>query len=233
MRSASLVGSHGEWLSLWQDARQSMGKSGEYAQAERRLEVWGQFSQGGSIEISTVVEQWRATAEEIRAQKFRIGLVAVRLPADDICGSPGVTIVVETPLGGSNGARILMNLLSSLGIGGILARQECKDRWGVIKLIYCPAWYAVTDDKTFGIDWSRRGTSAHDENEFKRLWCQHVVRAVKRITKEMPSALVDSLFFDCYALCDRLHEMSDAALNQLAATDWKMLARYLITLQEK
>ena len=229
MKTASTPGSerHDTWLRLWQDVGRGLGKRGEYDRADKTLDVWGQFANHDSIEVSTDLNEWPVIAKEVRDKKFTIGMVAVRLAADDLRGSPGVTFVVETPRGGSIGARILLNLLSSLGIGGVLARQEGRDRYGVVKLIYCPNWYAVTEDKIFGIDWSRRS----DEGESKRLWCEHVGGAVKRIKKEMPSALLDSLFFDCYAACDRLHELSDDARNKLADVDTTSLAEHLTALQ--
>ena len=121
-----------------------------------------------------------------------------------------------------------MRVLNSLGIGVVLANEEGSGRWGVVKTLYSPNWYSLMGDKTFGVDWSRRDGSPGGDDARKRIWCEHVVLAMEQLIKEVPSALIDSIFFDCYTLCDRLHRLSDESLGELAQTKPAALSRLLI-----
>lgn len=221
------------WLQVWREAGPRLGRVGEYDRNSKTLEVWGQYERGGSIEVSTARKEWPNIAANIQGRSFSIGLIGVRLDAADPTDSPGITIAVESPNGGSTGARILMRILNSLGIGGVLANEEGSGRWGVVKILYSPNWYSLMGDKTFGVDWSRRDGSPGGEDARKRIWCEHVVLAMEQVIKEVPSALIGSIFFDCYAICDRLHQMSNEALGELAETKPAALSGRLIAHQSE
>lgn len=139
------------------------------------------------------------------APSILTGLVAVRIAAAGPLGCPGMTIVLETPSGGADGALMLVDLLGQPGIGGCLANLAGSGRWGIVKLIDSPCWNAADEERMFGIDWARWVELPDDQNESKRLWCEHAALAVSEVILEIPQLCIDALLFDEHAATDRLN----------------------------
>ena len=222
---------HDSWRQLWQRAGEWLGKQGEYARSVSALEVWAQCEGGDSIENSSPLERWPALAHSLRrAPRILTGLVAVQSTAAGHHGYPGATVVVETPSGGAAGALKLVQVLTRQGIGGCLATQGNGGRWGIVKLIYSPCWYAADEQRVFGVDWARWTEAPGDQNESKRLWCEHVALAVSKVLLEFAPLCIDSLFFDEYAATDRLWLLNKPALRRLCAVSHEQLAAELARL---
>ncbi len=202
------------WRDVWFRAGASLSKAGEYVRQERQVEVWSAGSMGGSIEESAVLDQWPAIARRLKQQfPISLGLVASRTDALGVVGSPGATVVIETPGGGSEGARMLMAAFWANNIGGCLARQEDGDRWGVVKILYTPNWYAASGDAGFGVNWADWTNDPGDENESKRLWCEYAFVALQKVLSDVHPLCIDSVFLDEYAATDRLSSMGSIELN--------------------
>jgi hypothetical protein len=207
---------HDSWAQLWQRARTWLAKQGEYHRLVSVLEVWAQREGGQSIESSTPLERWPGLARSLRrGPRILTGLVAVQTTGAGQNAYPGVTVVVETPSGGPAGALRLVQLLGRHGIAGCLATQEDTGRWGIVKLIYSPCWYAADEERVFGVDWARWVGAPGDQNESKRLWCEHAALAIARVVPEFPPLCIDSVFFDEYAATDRLWLLSKQQLRHL------------------
>ena len=82
----------------------------------------------------------------------------------------------------------------------------------------------------FGIDWARWVALPDDQNESKRLWCEHVALAVFKVMPEFPPLCIGSLFFDEYAATDRLWLLGKPALRRLCAVPHEQLAAELARL---
>ena len=216
------------WIQFWLDQQRTRSKRGEYTRAAKGLEIWGQFVSGGGIQASESVSDWHKLAKQIAGKKFSVGLLALRGEQPDLHHSPGLTIVAESPGGGSMAARIIVDMLSEQGVGGILARQEMDDRWAVVKIVYCPNWYAKFGDETFGVNWGTRNKTNAGEAASKLIWCEHAVQTVDALQRDLPNKILDSLFFDCYASSDALHELSPEALNRLISVGVDNLAETIV-----
>jgi hypothetical protein len=207
---------HDSWRQLWQRAGEWLGKQGEYDRSVSALEVWAQFEGGHSIENSSPLERWPELARSLQGgPRILTGLVAVQTTGAGHHAYPGVTVVVETPSGGTAGALKLVQLLARQGIGGCLATQADNDRWGVVKLFYSPCWYAADEERFFGVDWARWTGAPDDQNESKRLWCEHAALAIAQLVREFPPLCIDSVFLDEYAATDRLWLLSKRQLRHL------------------
>ncbi len=222
---------HDSWRQLWQKAGDWLGKQGEYKRLVSALEVWAQFEGGHSIENSGPLERWPGLARGLRrGARILTGLVAVQTTAAGHEGYPGAIVVVETPTGGTAGALMLVQLLARQGIGGCLATREENDRWGTVKLIYSPCWYAADQERLFGVDWARWIRTPGDQNESKRLWCENVALAVAQVMRDFPPLCIDSVFFDEYAATDRLWLLGKQQLRHLCAVPKEQLAGELTNL---
>ena len=96
-----------------------------------------------------------------------------------------------------------------------MATQADNDRWGIVKLIYSPCWYAADEQRVFGVDWARWIGAPGDQNESKRIWCEHTVLAIDQVVREFPPLCIDSVFFHEYAATDRLWLLSKRQLRHL------------------
>lgn len=216
---------HDSWRQLWLTAGEWLGKQGEYDRSVSALEVWAQWEGGHSIENSSPLERWPELARSFRrGQRILTGLVAMQTTGAGHLGCPGVTFVVETPSGGAAGALMLVQLLAQQGIGGCLATQGDSGRWGIVKMIYSPCWYAADEERVFGVDWARWVEALGDQNESKRLWCEYAALAVAQVMRQFPPLCIDSVFFDEYAATDRLGLLSKQQLRHLCAVPKEQLA---------
>jgi hypothetical protein len=219
------------WRQVWRKAGEWLGKQGEYEPPFSQLEVWAQREGGSSIETSTTLERWSELARDLAAgPPILTGMAAVRTSAARHHGFPGVTVVVETPSGGADGALMLVNLLGEQGIGGCLANQAGSGRWGIVKLMYSPCWYAADEARVFEVDWARWASLPDDQNESKRIWCEHATLAVSKVMLEFPPLGIDSVFLDEYAATDRLWLLRKPAIRRLCAVSHDQLAAELARL---
>jgi hypothetical protein len=219
------------WQQVWRRAGELLGKRGEYDPSASPLDVWARCDGDHSIESTSPLERWPELARSLlMAPPVLTGLVAVRTIAAGSQGHPGMTVVVETPSGGADGALILVNLLGQRGIRGCLANQADSNRWGIVKLIYSPCWYAADEERMFGIDWARWAALPDEQNEGKRLWCEQAALAVSEAMLEFPPLCIDSVFFDEYAATDRLWLLSKPAIRRLCAVSHDRLAVELASL---
>lgn len=204
------------WQQVWRRAGEWVGKRGEYDLSASPLDVWAQCGGDHSIESTSPLERWPELARSLRrGPRIRTGLVAVQTTGTGPQAYPGVSVVVETPSGGSAGALMLVQLFARQGIGGCLATQADNDRWGIVKLIYSPCWYAADEERVFGVDWARWTGAPGDQNESKRLWCEHATLAIAQVVREFPPLCIDSVFFEEYAATDRLWLLSKRQLRHL------------------
>jgi hypothetical protein len=218
---------HDSWRQVWNSISGRMAKSGEYCRPEKAVEAWMQLKRGGgTLEESVKIDDWPNLAKRILEGKPTMGLLAVRGHAADDSWSPGVTVVVETPRGGSFGASLVMDFLGNSGVGGCLPRQEKQDRWGVVKLICSPSWYVACGDKCFGVDWKRWAHGPVDEIETKRLWCEDAALLIHRLKSEFRH-IIDSVIFDEYALSDAVGDFSKQALTHICHSSSENLASVL------
>jgi len=219
------------WQQVWRRAGEWLGKRGEYDPSASPLELWAQCEGGHSIESTSPLERWPELARSLlRAPPILTGLMAVRTATTGLQGRPGVTVVLETPSGGAVGALMLVNLLEQQGIRGCLANQAASGRWGAVTLIYSPCWYAADEERMFGIDWARWAALPGDQNESKRLWCEHAALAVSEVMVEFPPPCIDSVFFDEYAATDRLWLLSKPAMRRLCGVSHDQLPAQLASL---
>jgi hypothetical protein len=219
------------WQQVWRKASGWLGKCGEYNPSVCPLDVWAQCDGGHSIESASPLERWPELARSlVVAPPISTGIVAVRTNAAGPLGYPGMTVVLETPSGGADGALMLVDLLGQQGISGLLANQAEGGRWGIVKLIYSPSWYAADEERNFGVDWARWVALPDDQNESKRLWCEHAALAVSKVMQELPPLCIDSLFFDEHAATDRLWLLSKPAVRHLCAVSHERLAAELARL---
>jgi hypothetical protein len=222
------------WRQVLGRAQACFGRQGEYRRPQQSLEVWTQHGDGTVIESSTPLGSWPRLSRQLRqAARPTMGLLAVRTDEAGEKGYPGLTVVLETPSGGAAGAFCLMGKLGEHGIGGCLACAEHAERWGVVKLIYPPHWYATNRDTVFKIHWRRWLETSRDWNENKRFWFERATLAILEALKDLPSACCDSLFFDEYAASDRLGLVSDASLKRLFSSPAAELAEELIQLNSE
>jgi len=114
---------------------------------------------------------------------------------------------------------MLVKQFTDKGIGGCLATKEAEGRWGIVRFIYPPYWYAANQERLFGVDWARWARTPGDQNESKRLWCEHAALAISEAMREIADACIDSVLFDEYCASDRLGLWSKAAVRRLCAVN--------------
>ena len=191
------------WARRWGVLSRELSRRTRYERSGHWLDVWAQFKDGRSIQGGHSVEKWPQHAAEL-AQGCSLGLVAMRQTSASHEGRPGVTFVLTGPTGGAPVAHLLMGIFARHGLGGGLADSEAKGRWAIVKYLYTPHWYALSGDRAFGVDWSTYDQPNADQNEAKLRWCAGVELAIRDARRELPSPVVDSLFFDSYQLRDTL-----------------------------
>lgn len=191
------------WARRWGVLSRELSQRTRYERSGHWLDVWAQLKDGRSIQGGHSVEKWPQHAAEL-AQGCSLGLVAMRQTSASHEGRPGVTFVLTGPTGGAPVAHLLMGIFARHGLGGGLADSEAKGRWAIVKYLYTPHWYALSGDRAFGVDWSTYDQPNADQNEAKLRWCAGVELAIRDARRELPSPVVDSLFFDSYQLRDTL-----------------------------
>lgn len=218
------------WQQVWGAIRDRMQCIGEYRRPEAAIEAWLRTRKGDSIEESIGFDAWPTLSNRILAGNPTMWLIAVRTSETSENGFPGVTLVAETPDGGSAGAEMIVHFARKWGVGGVLARQENRDRWGVVKLIYTPTWYSQSGDICLGIDWERWANGPKDDNESKRIWCEQMALLIHRMKKEF-SSLLDSIFFDEYLGSDNFGDLSSVDRKRICNLPADKLAEHFSAMQ--
>ena len=215
------------WAAHWYALSKKHGKKGAYARPADGLEAWGQLTDGSSIQKSTRLSAWPDIIRAFDDKKFALGQFAVRHPAIDFEGRPGVTFVFTAAGGGSRVARAAMTIFSGYNLGGALADSIQGDRWASLTYLYSPHWYAASRDRSFGADWATRENTGADDAEGRKLWCAGIEHAIRQVLAELPESCVDGLYFDSYAANDRLDRLTARQLKGLTRTKAEDLAKIL------
>lgn len=226
-----------EWLNAW-----LMGevghKHGAY-QSPGPLHVYAMYA-GGGVEFSGPLPAWPDLAERLRGQHNQLGLIAVEVPADHAYFKyPGVTLAFDGPHGGTQIAREVMLKLGRLGVGGVLAGTENNGRFGVLRIIMAPRWYAKMGDGLFGIDWTKVPNDPVHCEEAKKAWALGMHAALRKALADIPEMFIDTIKLGVFDVVDWLHDLGprensflfDAkpfqlakALNQLGSYDLDALS---------
>lgn len=218
-----------EWLNAWLSAH-DLKKHGQYRDLGP-LQVYAATKAGDGAQFSGSLQSWDAHALKLKQQSVRLGLVAVECsPEHAYFKYPGVTLVFEGPTGGSIVARDVMAKLGVLGIGGILAGTEQGGRFGVLRIIMTPRWYALTGDKLFGVDWAKLPNDPVHGEEAKKAWALGIHGALRQVLADIPSALVDTVRFGAFDVVDWLHDLGPRERTFLYAAKSRQLADALYKL---
>lgn len=194
-----------EWLNAW-----LMGevghKHGAY-QSPGPLHVYAMYA-GGGVEFSGPLPAWPDLAERLRGQHIQLGLIAVEVPADHAYFKyPGVTLAFDGPRGGIQIAREVMLKLGKLGVGGVLAGTENNGRFGVLRIIMVPRWYAKTGDNLFGLDWSKVPNDPVHCEEAKKAWALGMHAALRMALADIPEMFIDTIKLGTFDVVDWLHDL--------------------------
>jgi hypothetical protein len=204
------------WARHWGVLSNELSRRTRYERSGHWLDIWAQLKNGRSIQGGYYVEKWAQHAPEL-ATGCSLGLIAMRQTSASHESRPGATFVLTGPTGGAPAAHQLMSIFARHGLGGGLADSEAKGRWAIVKYLYTPHWYALSGDRTFGVDWSTYAQPNADQNKGKLRWCRGVEMAIREALHVLPSQVIDSLFFDSYSMHD--------SLDQLSAHQWLTLRK--------
>lgn len=217
----------GSWARRWGALSNELSRRTRYERSGHWLDIWAQLKDGRSIQGGYYLEKWAQHAPDL-ATGCSLGLIAMRQTSATHEGHPGVTFVLTGPTGGSPVARQLMAIFARHGLGGALAGSEANGRWAIVKYLYTPHWYALSGDRTFEVDWSAYDHPGGDQNEGKHRWCGGVELAIRDALHELPSQVIDSVFFDSYSMYDSLDRLSPHQLVTLRKTPHAKLGALLM-----
>ncbi len=215
------------WARRWGLLSNELSRRTRYERSGHWLDIWAQLKDGSSLQGGHYVEKWADKAQELCAKDCSLGLIGMRQTSASHEGSPGVTFVLTGPTGGAPVAHQLIGIFARHGLGGGLASAEASGRWAIVKYLYAPHWYVVSGDRTFGVDWSIYDHVGAHHNEGKRRWCDGVEAAIRQTLSELPSPVIDSLFFDSYQLMDTLDLLTPAQRLTLKKTPHAKLGELL------
>ena len=202
------------WLNLWLSA-DDLKKSGEY-RSPGPLHVYTMTADGSSPQFSGQLSAWSDLSKRLQRSKVQMGLVAVQDSLDFAYFKyPGVTIALESPMGGAMIAMQVMNMLSKLGIGGVLAGKEQGGRFGVLRIMMTPRWYAKTGDKLFGLDWSTVPNDPIRCQEAKLAWAKGIHTALRTVLNDIPRMFIDTIEFGAFDIVDWLHDLGPRETSYL------------------
>jgi len=215
-----------EWLNIWLSAA-DLAKDGEY-RSPGPLQVYAMTASGDGPQFSGPLPAWESFAEKLAGGKVTLGLVAVETEVEYAYFKyPGVTLAFESPFGGSAVAREVMTKLGQLGIGGILAETDRGGRFGVLRILMTPRWYAQTDDRLFGLDWSRVPNDPVHCEEAKKTWALGIHSALREALADIPSMCIDTVRFGAFDVVDWLHDLGPRETTFLYAAKPRQLAEAL------
>ena len=218
-----------EWLIAWLTGGVSP-KHGAY-RSPGPLHVYAMTANGEGAEFSGPLPAWPDLAERLRGQRVELGLVAVEVPTDHAYFKyPGVTVAFDGPLGGSQVAREVMERLARLGVGGVLAGSEKNGRFGVLRIIMTPRWYAKTGDQIFGVEWAKVPNDPVHCDDAKKAWALGMHAALGDALADVPGMFVDTIKFGAFDVVDWLHDLGPREATFLYGAKPRQLATALYNL---
>ena len=211
-----------EWLTAWLVGGVSP-KHGAY-RSPGPLHVYAMTANSEGAEFSGPLPAWPDLAERLREQRVQLGLIAVEVPVDHAYFKyPGVTLAFDGPLGGSQVACEVMDRLARLGVGGVLAGTEKNGRFGVLRIIMTPRWYAKTGDQLFGVEWAKVPNDPVHCDEAKKAWALGIHAALGSVLADIPATFLDTIKFGAFDVVDWLHDLSPRETSYLyEAKPWQV-----------
>ena len=185
-------------------------------------------TRGDGPQFSGPLPAWESFAEQLATSQVTLGLVAMETEVEDAYFKyPGVTLAFESPFGGTAVAREVMTKLGQLGIGGILAETDRGGRFGVLRILMTPRWYAQSDDRLFGLDWSKVPNDPVHCDEAKKTWAMGVHAALRTALADIPAMCVDTVRFGAFDIVDWLHDLGPRESTLLYGAKPRQLAEAL------
>ena len=223
--------SHDSWLKIWLSAN-DLKKSGEY-RSPGPLHVYTMTADGSSPQFSGQLSAWADLSKRLQRTKVHMGIVALQHESHG--GSlqyPGVTIALESPMGGSMIAMQVMNKLAKLGVGGVMAGTEQGGRFGVLRIFMAPRLYTKTGDKLFGYDWSTVPEGKFYCEDAKRVWVAGIQSALRKALADIPPLCIDTVEFGVFDVVDWLHDLGPRETSYLYGAKPSQLSVALFNLIE-
>lgn len=215
-----------EWLNIWLSAT-DLAKDGEY-RSPGPLQVYAMTTRGDGPQFSGPLPAWESFAEQLTSSQVTLGLVAMETEVEYAYFKyPGVTLAFESPFGGTVVAREVMTKLGQLGIGGILAETDRGGRFGVLRILMTPRWYAHSDDRLFGLDWSKVPNDPVHCDDAKKTWAMGVHAALRTALADIPAMCVDTVRFGAFDIVDWLHDLGPRESTFLYGAKPRQLAEAL------
>ena len=215
-----------EWLNVWLSAP-DLAKEGEY-RSPGPLQVYAMTTRGDGPQFSGPLPAWESFAEQLATSQVTLGLVAMETEVEYAYFKyPGVTLAFESPFGGTAVAREVMTKLGQLGIGGILAETDRGGRFGVLRILMTPRWYAQSDDRLFGLDWSKVPNDPVHCAEAKKTWAMGVHAALRTALADIRAMCVDTVRFGAFDIVDWLHDLGPRESTLLYGAKPRQLAEAL------
>lgn len=216
-----------EWLNVWLSAV-DLAKTGQY-RSPGPLHVYAMTVAGGGPQFSGPLPAWEGFTEQLSGRKVSLGMVAVETASVEHAyfKYPGVTIAFESPSGGSQIAGQVMANLGRLGVGGVLAETDLSGRFGVLRILMTPRWYAHSGDLLFGLDWSKVPNDPVHSGEAKKTWALGIHAALRAALAEIPSMFVDTVSFGAFDIVDWLHDLGPRERSFLYGAKPRQLAEAL------
>ena len=185
-------------------------------------------TRGDGPQFSGPLPAWESFAEQLATSQVTLGLVAMETEVEYAYFKyPGVTLAFESPFGGTAVAREVMTKLGQLGIGGILAETDRGGRFGVLRILMTPRWYAQSDDRLFGLDWSKVPNDPVHCAEAKKTWAMGVHAALRTALADIPAMCVDTVRFGAFDIVDWLHDLGPRESTLLYGAKPRQLAEAL------
>jgi hypothetical protein len=161
-----------------------------------------------SPQFSGQLSAWADLSKRLQRAKVHMGIVALQQdPRDGSLQYPGVTIALESPMGGSMIAMQVMNKLARLGVGGVMAGTEQGGRFGVLRIFMAPRLYTKTGDKLFGYDWSTVPEGKFSCEDAKRAWVAGMHQALYAALRDIPPSCIDTVELGVFDVVDWLHDL--------------------------
>lgn len=215
-----------QWLQAWLSAK-DLAKSGEY-RSPGPLHVYAMTAAGDGPQFSGPLPAWESFAPQMMRSQVTLGLVAVEAGVDHAYFKyPGVTLAFESPFGGSAVAREVLAKLGRLGVGGVLAETERSGRFGVLRILMAPRWYAQSGDQVFGLDWSKVPNDPVRCEEAKKTWALGIHAVLRAALAEIPPMFIDTVSFGAFDIVDWLHELGPRERSFLYGAKPRQLAEAL------
>jgi len=220
---------------FWVNASTKYSYSSEWNDSSVRGTTAIALKGGGAIDHDVVVRIERSAqvareeivaslAAEVRRNgrtfPASIGVVGLLQPLGSPGTRPGFTLVVSSPHGGSEAARVFLRGFEERGISGLLARQIQNNKFGVIRGLFLPEWLSHFRDRNAGIDWEVWQTVARsnfDKNFYDAMlvWSDEILKSVLDLQGKA-GLLIDRIFFDSYSAIVLLGSNVEQTLEEIS-----------------